>query len=330
MRVLITGASGFIGRELVRVLEARRAHVFQALRDQRSPPAGGPGPGAARRIGDIGPDTDWESALEGIEVVVHLAARAHVLGDRGSEGAAAYWRVNAEGTARLCADARKAGVRRLVLMSTIKVNGESTAIDRPFVEDDRPAPTDAYGRSKLAAEDSVRSSGLEWTVLRPPLVYGPGVRANFERLIRWVAAGRPLPLASVRNARSMIYLGNLVDATARAVDDAAAANQLFLVSDGRDLSTPDLVRMIASGLHRRARLVPFPTGLLRGVAAVLGRQAVIDRLAGSLRVDSSHIRRTLRWDVPYGIEHGVAATVEAWNRARQASVGMRAGCDSQS
>jgi UDP-glucose 4-epimerase len=265
-RVLVTGATGFIGRALCAETN------FEAL--------------DLRRAG-------WEGDLAGAEVVVHLVGVAHA---RASD--AVYEEVNVVLTERLAQAAARAGVRRLVFVSSIKVNGESTAIDRPFRASDRPAPEDAYGRSKWRAEQALaRVAGLEVVVVRPPLVYGPGVRANFLRLLRLVDSGLPLPFASIRNLRSFLYVGNLAALLRHCVEHPAAAGRTFLAADGEDLSTPELARRIAGALGRKSWLVPFPPALLPG------------KLTGSLVVDPGD------WRAPYGVDEGLARTA-AWYRRR--------------
>jgi nucleoside-diphosphate-sugar epimerase len=323
MRVLVTGASGFIGEALCSALVKSGYAVRRAVRagasndkSQHSCVADGApdAPAAESRnrvetiaIGAIGPETDWTKALTGIETVMHLAARVHVLKERSSNPLAEFRRVNAAGTERLARMAVSAGVKRLVYVSSIKVNGECTH-ESPFTETDAPDPEDAYGLSKLEAEEALRKiadeTGLELVIVRPPLVYGPGVGGNFLRMMAWINRGLPLPLGSIHNSRSLIYLGNLVDALTTCVIHPRAVGKIFLVSDGEDVSTPDLIRRLAQAMGRRARLVSFPPGLL-GVAGVLTRKsAEVERLVGSLRIDSSTIRRELQWTPSFSMDEG--------------------------
>ena len=302
--VLVTGADGFVGGALCEALAASARRVRRAVRVAR--------PGLADTVatGDIGPDTDWRSALEGVSSVVHLAARTHVLRETAADPLAEYRRVNLEGTRKLAQMAARAGLRRLVFMSSIKVNGEAT--ERPFTERDVPRPEDAYGRSKWETEQALArvaaDTGLEVVVLRPPLVYGPGVKGNLLRLMDVVARGTPLPLASIENRRSLVYVGNLVDAIIKAIDAPGAAGRTYFVSDGEDVSTPDLVRALAKALGVRPRLLPCPTTLLKFGAAFAGKRAELARLTGSLQVDSTALRRELDWRPRFTLAQGLVET----------------------
>ena len=304
MQVLITGANGFVGGALVSALSGAGHTVVPTVRGAPSLPN-------QVLVGEIGPATDWDRALVGCEAVVHLAARVHVMRDEASDPLAEFRRVNSEGTLKLAREAAKAGVKRFVFISTIKVNGEGR--DEPYRETDVPAPEDAYAVSKWEAEQGLhriaQETGLEVVILRPPLVYGPGVKANFLRLIQTVARGWPLPLGAIRNRRSVLYLGNFVDAIRRCVEHPAAAGQTFLLDDGQAVSTPDLIRAVARAVGRPARLLAVPVGLIEFVGALLGMRAAVARLAGSLYVDSSAIRSRLGWVPPFSMEAGLAATV---------------------
>ena len=310
--ILVTGASGFVGRALCDSLAASSRATRRAM---RRAPAGEPG---AVAIGDIGPDTNWKAALDGVRCVVHLAARTHVLRETATDPLSEYRRVNVLGTERLLREAAANGVRRIVFMSSVKVNGERT-LARPYTEDDAPLPEDAYGATKLEAERalarSAAESALEVVVLRPPLVYGPGVKGNFLRLMDIVIRGVPLPLGSVANRRSLIYVGNLVDAITRAIDAPQASGRTYLVSDGEDVSTPELVRGIARALEVKPRLFPCPQPLLRIAGMLSGRSAEIGRLTDSLQVDSSRIRRDFGWNPRFRLEQGLAETA-GWYLAR--------------
>ena len=275
-RVTVTGATGFVGRALCDEFRDHGWHVAPA--DQRQ--------------------TGWEGTLEGADAVVHLAGVAHT---RGTPEL--YQAVNVDATQRLAEAARRAGVRRLVYVSSIKVNGEATSIDRPFRAGDAPHPQDEYGRSKWRAEQALAGiAGLEVVVVRPPLVYGPGVRANFRRLLQLVGTRLPLPFASIRNRRSLIYVGNLASLLRRCAEHPAAVGKTFLAADGEDLSTPELVRRMAAAFGRKARLWPFPPSLLPA------------RLSGSLVVDAVDTRECLGWRALYTVEDGLARTV-AWHRS---------------
>ncbi|MDZ7593968.1 MAG: SDR family oxidoreductase [Thiobacillus sp.] len=308
-RVLVTGAAGFVGRALCHQLSATGHAVIPAVRH---------GSGLPNEVvtGDIGPSTDWRMALAGCDAVVHLAARVHMMRDDAHDPLALYRETNTEATLDLARQAAQAGVKRFVFISTIKVNGE--ARDAAYRETDTPGPADAYAISKWEAEQGLQriaaDTGLEVVILRPPLVYGPGVKANFLRLMRTVARGWPLPLGAIRNRRSLLYLGNFVDAIRLCVEHPGAAGQTFLLDDGQAVSTPDLVRALAHAMGRPARLLAVPVGVLELAGALLGKRAAVARLAGSLYVDSSAIRSRLGWVVPYSLQQGLAATVADWQR----------------
>jgi nucleoside-diphosphate-sugar epimerase len=303
--VLVTGANGFVGRALCEALAAAGHGVRRAVRRLDAPTGG------TVAVGDIGPDTDWTAALEDVDSIVHLAARTHVLREAAPDVLAAYRHTNVAGTERLARAAAARGVRRLVFLSSVKVNGERTDA-RPFTEDDAPRPEDGYGISKWEAEQALArgtaATRLETVVLRPPLVYGPGVKGNFLRLMGLVARGVPLPLGAIDNRRSFIYLGNLVGAIVRALDAPRAAGRTYLTADGEDLSTPGLVRALAAALGVKPRLVPFPLAPLKLAATLAVRGTEFARLADSLQVDSSRIRRELDWRPRYTPAQGFAET----------------------
>jgi len=312
--VLVTGANGFIGRALCGVLAASGRRVRKAV---RMPVPGLPD---AVVVGDIGPDTDWRTALKGVSGVVHLAARTHVLRETATDPLAAYRKINVSGTERLARSAAAGGIRRLVIVSSVKVSGERTE-ERPFTEDGAPRPEDAYGVSKWEAEQALSriaaETGLEVVALRPPLVYGPGVKGNFLRLMNLVARGVPLPLGAVDNRRSLIYTGNLAGAIVKALDAPQAAGRTYLVSDGEDVSTPDLVRGLARALGVKPRLLSLPLSALDLGARLAGRRAEFVRLTSSLQVDSSRIRRELDWRPPFTLAQGLELTAK-WYHARSA------------
>jgi nucleoside-diphosphate-sugar epimerase len=272
-------------------------------------------------VGDVGAGTDWSAAVQGIEAVVHLAARSHVLKERSGDPLAAYRAVNVEGTRRLAEQAAAAGVRRLIYLSSIKVNGEQTR-DRAFSEQDLPRPEDAYGVSKWEAEqalwDIAARSRLEVVVLRPPLLYGGRVKGNFLSLMHAVARGMPLPIAAVNNRRSLLYVGSLSGAILQCIGHPVAAGKTYLVADGMDVSSPDLARLVGNALGRRARLVPVPAALLRLAGALAGRSATISRLLGSLQVDASKIRADLGWTGETDMSRGLAEAA-AWYRQAHGS-----------
>ncbi|NNC27756.1 SDR family oxidoreductase [Longimicrobium terrae] len=315
--VLVTGARGFVGRAVCQALEAAGRPVRRAL---RTPPEDAPG-GDVAVVGDLSEATDWSAALRGVDAVVHLAARVHVMNDTAADPEAEYDRVNHRATAALARAAAAAGVRRFVFVSTVKVNGEATD-GTPFRESDAPAPSDPYGRSKLAAERAVHATGaqtgLETVVIRPPLVYGPGVRANFAALLGAVARGLPLPLGGVRNRRSLVYVGNLAHAIVTCVDAPGAAGGTFLVSDGPAVSTAELVRRMGVALGRPARLLPVPPGLIRAAAGLLGRSGAAERLTSSLEVDDGALRRAAGWVPPFTLDQGLTVTAADYRSRRGA------------
>lgn len=305
MRVLVTGASGFVGGPLChRLLAAGHQVVAAVRRDDAFLPM----EVEARRVAELGPDTDWRGALKGCDAVIHLAARAHVMKDKGTDRLALFRRINRDGTVRLAEQAVSSGVGRFVFVSSIKVNGESTPMDRPFHGDDAPAPVDPYGLSKAEAEAELAGiatrTGLSLAVVRPPLVHGPGAKGNLATLMRVLAKGIPLPLGAIHNRRSLVGVENLADALAFLVTQEAQGR--FLIRDGEDISTPELIRRLAEGLGRSAYLLPVPVALLRLSGAMLGKAAAVDRLTGSLVVDDTPLR-ALGWVPPVSLAEGLLA-----------------------
>ena len=296
-KVLVTGANGFIGRALVAALVRDGVETCAALRRvNKATPGDFDARVPVHAVGDIGPATDWTPALKGVQSVVHLAARVHVMKENALDPLTEFRRVNTLGTLRHASMAAQAGVRRFVYVSTVKVNGEATT-NMPFREDDRPCPSDPYSISKWEAEQGLRriasETGMEIVIIRPPLVYGPGVGGNFLAILKWIYRGIPLPLASVRNQRSLVGLGTLVSLIVSCLSHPRAAGEVFLASDGEDLSTPELLRRVAHALGKRSRLFPFPVFLLHATARALGKDGVCERLCGSLKVDSGKARRLL-------------------------------------
>lgn len=312
--ILVTGASGFVGLQLCARLAATGHAVTAAVRSANSEAALLPPAVRVVPVGDIGANTDWQPALDGVRMVVHLAARAHVMRDSTADPLAAYRQVNVAGTERLAQATAAAGVSRLIYMSSIKVNGEATTA-APFRESDAPAPLDAYGQSKWEAEQALdriaAQTGLGVTVLRPPLIYGPGVKGNVARLLGWIARGLPLPFAAIANRRSLIYIDNLIDATLAAIHHPAPG-RTYLISDANDLSTPQLIRALARGLGRPPRLLPVPPALLRLAGACTGQSDAVGRLLGSLQVDSSRICAELGWRPAHEAEQGLILTAKAY------------------
>lgn len=303
--ILVTGASGFVGTALCRQLRARGVDVRGAIRSG----------GAAGQVavGALGPSTDWRRALLGCESVIHLAARVHVMSDTEHDPLRAYREVNLDATVNLGRQAAQAGVKRFVFVSSVKVNGESTST-RAFGATDVPAPCDPYGQSKLEAECALRAlsdeTGLELVIVRPPLVYGPGVKANFLNLMKLVRRGWPLPLASIRNRRSMVALDNLVDLLILCSRHPDAAGGTFMVSDGNDVSIAELIRMIASAMGKPALMVPVPMALLGAGARLLGKGAMVERLMGSLQVDMRATESRLDWSPIISTQAAIDQTVE--------------------
>ena len=270
------------------------------------------------KLGDLAPSTDWADALDGVTCTVHCAARVHVMQDASRDPLQAYRNVNVQGTLNLARQAASAGAVRFVFISSIKVNGEATTPGQSFSADDVPAPLDPYGISKMEAEHGLREiadeTGMEVVIIRPPLVYGPGVKANFLAMMRWLSRGIPLPLGAIDNRRSLVALDNLVDLIVTCIDHPAAANQTFLVSDGEDLSTTDLLRRMGRALGKPARLLPVPPALLKAGAALVGKPELAQRLCGSLQVDISKTRELLGWTPPITVDEGLRRAAEGFRR----------------
>jgi nucleoside-diphosphate-sugar epimerase len=260
-------------------------------------------------------DANWSAALDGIDVVVHLAARVHVMRETVSDPLSVFRETNVAGTLNLASQAAAAGVHRFVFISSIKVNGEHPKGDKPFTETDTPNPQDAYGISKLEAEQGLlkiaQETGMEVVIIRPPLVYGAGVKANFLSMMRAIRKGIPLPLGAIHNKRSFVYTGNLVSLILKCIDHPAAANQVFLVSDGHDLSTTELLKECAVALDVKSRLLPVPQKLIEIGAAMLGKANVAQRLCGNLQVDITKARTLLGWEPPFSVADGLKKTAAA-------------------
>jgi nucleoside-diphosphate-sugar epimerase len=315
VKVLVTGATGFVGTHALEgVLSA--GHEVVATYHRRSFVEK---PGARWvSMSDTIASNQLHELLTSVDAVLHLAGLAHLPRGHRDRTASAFMRINVDATLALAQAAADVGVRRFVFMSSVKACGE-VSLDRPLRESDQKAPEDAYGVSKSVAEDRLgelaASTGLEHVVIRPPLVYGPGVGANFLSLLRWIDRGLPLPLGSIRNRRSFVYIGNLVDAACACLVRPEAAGRTYFVSDGDDVSTPELVRRIAAALGRPARLLAAPPFALRAAGTILGRRGAVDRLVSSLAIDISRIREELDWQPPSSMQAGLAATVNWYRNA---------------
>ena len=309
-RVCVTGANGFIGRALCPYLQNKGYDLIRVVRRVRARHEVG--------VGAIGPNTVWAPILKECHAVIHLAARVHVMYEKATDPLAAFRIVNTEGTLQLARQAALAGVKRFLFVSSAKVNGEHGFFSTP----DEPSPKDAYAISKWEAEQGLHElaakSGMEVVVLRPPLVYGPDVKANFLRLLDNIEKGIPLPLGKISNQRSLIFLGNLFDAIRTSLAYQAAAGKTYFVSDGEDVSTPDLIRLLASSLGKSARLIPVPVALIKKAGQLLRKNQEVDRLLGSLVINSSAIQHDLGWRPPFTIQEGIQITVD-WYKKRQSN-----------
>ncbi len=319
MAFLVTGGSGFLGRALIdRLVQMPGCSVIAPL---RTPSATLPMGVRSLQLGNLDGTNDWKAALTGVDVVVHAAARVHVMNEVASDPLAAFREVNVEATLNLARQAAVCGVKRFIFISSIKVNGEGTEPGTVYRADDAPSPIDPYGISKYEAEKGLMvlaaTTGMEVVIIRPVLVYGPGVKANFLSMMRWLYRGVPLPFGAVDNRRSLVAVDNLVDLIVTCSDHPAAANQVFLASDGEDVSTTQLLRKLAAALGKSARLLPVPARLMSGVAALLGRQALADRILGSLQVDISKNRQLLGWMPPVTLDQALALTAQHFLDSRK-------------
>ena len=305
MNILLTGATGFLGLCLADVLNTdARFDLTCVVRRPRST-----GAGMDVLMDSLQSNQQWATVLAGKDAVIHAAARAHIMKDEALDPLAEYRKVNVEGTLNLARQAAIAGVKRFVFISSIKVNGEQTPPGKPFFSHDAPSPEDVYGTSKYEAEVGLRElaaeTGMEVVIIRPPLVYGPGVKGNFASMIKLVGKGLPLPLGALHNKRSLVALDNLVDLIITCIDHPGAANETFLVSDGEDLSTTQLLQGVAAAMGKPSRLIPVPAGVLQFGATLLGKKAVAQRLLGSLQVDISHTQKCLNWTPPFTVKQGL-------------------------
>jgi nucleoside-diphosphate-sugar epimerase len=306
MNILITGANGFIGKRLAEHLLNEATYTprlaVRALSEASFQ-------SQTVVVGDISGTTNWQEALRGCSVVIHTAARVHILNDTVASPLAEFRRVNVEGTINLARQAASAGVTRFIFISSIKVNGETTPLNIPFKADDTPRPTDAYAISKHEAEVALLSlakeTGMEIVIIRPPLVYGLGVKGNFQSMVKWLKKGLPLPLGAVNNKRSFVSVDNLVDLIVHCINHSKAKNQIFLVSDGEDLSTTQLLQKMSRALQKPVRLIPIPGWILRAAARLLGKKGIADRLCGSLQVDISKSEELLEWKPPVTVDEAL-------------------------
>ncbi len=316
MKVLVTGASGFIGSALcARFFEAGDVEVVAAVRTANlaNPPYG------SITVRDLGPDTLWNDVLQSVDVVVHTAARVHVTS--GTDPASGYRRINVDGTVNLARQAADCGVQRFVFLSSVKVNGERTRSGHAFGADDQPAPIDTYGKSKYDAEIELlrmtKGHDMELVTIRPTLVYGPGVKANFLTLLHWVYKGYPLPFAYVRNVRSLIAVSNLVDLIRVCCVHPKAANETFMAADGEDVSIAELLTRLGVALHRPVRLLPVPRTLLLAGATIAGKRDYARKLLGNLQVDTRKTRELLDWAPIVSMEQELESTSQHYLESLQ-------------
>ena len=313
--ILLTGVSGFVGSFLIKALGGSGIRAIGREFISSADLFG---------CGDVAVQGGQKASLT--DVVVHCAARVHITADDAEDPLSAFRAVNVEGTVNLARQAAKAGVKRFIFLSSVKVNGEVSDVASiegdvgVFTADDKPAPEDPYGISKNEAEEALKAicaeTGMEYVIIRPPLVYGPNVKANFSSMLKWVARGVPLPLGGIKtNKRSLVYVDNLVDLIKVCIEHPAAANQTFLVSDDEGVSTRELLESVAKALGVKSRLLPIPPSWLGFVGKLLGKKDIEQRLCGSLQVDIEHTKNTLSWEPPYSMEEGLARTAE-WFKNR--------------
>lgn len=316
--VFLTGATGFVGGATLKRLLTENCEVVTALRSRGKLLDDDV---KTVHVDSLDGATSWTDSLTGVDVVIHAAARVHVMNDKESDPMGSFRKVNVEGTLNLARCAAKAGVGRFIFISSIKVNGEGTLAGASYTPQDIPAPADPYGVSKMEAEQGLRQlaseTGMEVVIIRPVLVYGPGVKANFQSMMNWLDKGLPLPFGSIHNKRSFVALDNLVDLVITCVHHPAAANQTFLVSDGEDLSTTQLLRKMGLALDQPARLLPIPSWAIRGAAALLGKKSLSNRLCGSLQVDISKTRSLLGWSPVISVDDALKATAQNFKERKK-------------
>ena len=312
MRLLVTGANGFVGMPLCAELIRQNHSVVSAVRSVKFSDEGF----HSVVIGDINDRIDWSGALDSVEIVIHLAARVHVMNDSAEDNLTDFRKVNVDGTLNLARQAARFGVKRFVFVSSVKVNGEVNKKNKPFRADDNPNPQDPYGISKCEGEAGLiqlsKETGMEVVIIRPPLVYGPGVKANFLNMIKILDKGIPLPLRSVSNKRSLVFVGNLVDLLIRVTDHPKAAGHVFLVSDDHDVSTATLLKSMSSALGKKAKLIPVPLFLLKAIFYIIVKASHSQRLLESLSLDISKTKELLSWTPPISFEEGIARTARSF------------------
>ena len=307
--ILITGGTGFIGKPLIKSLLKEKFDVVAVYRGDKKDQI------ESKFVGAIDSNTDWSGKLNGIDCIVHCAARVHGMNDTVEDPLEAFRNVNVHGTLTFAKAAAKFGVKRFIFVSSIKVNGESTTDRLPYKNSDVPSPEDPYGVSKAEAEEGLKliadETGMKVVIIRPPLVYGPGVKANFDAMLKLISKGVPLPFRCIKhNKRSMVYVENLINLIIECINNPNAANQTFLISDDDDLSTKAFVKGLSNGLGKSGLMLPVPNVFFAIAGKLLGKSGVIDRLCGSLQVDISHTKDTLNWQPPYTVEQGFAATAK--------------------
>ena len=306
-KILLTGATGFVGQSLALALIKKNVSLLCSVRKPVLIEGA-----ECHLVDDLSPTTDWRHCLNQVETVIHCAARVHVMHEKANDPLQLFREINVAGTLQLAKQAAAAGVKQFIFLSSVKVNGEKTEVGSAFTEDTKPQPIDPYGISKFEAEQALfelgRSAGMAITVIRPPLIYGPGVGANFLSMLRWVQRGIPLPLGSLRNQRSFVFIDNLVSLISCCIQNPRASNQVFLVSDGHDMSTTELLKKSAASFKVTQRLLPCPAFLLILMATLLGKKSFADRLCQSLQVDISKAKRLLEWTPPTTVEQGLQIT----------------------